>query len=574
MSNTQLKLGFLDDFMDAPSKTVSYAIEKLATQGGIEERGAVFTRREVVDFLLDLIGYTTDKVLSEKRILEPSFGGGDFLFAIVERLIDSAQKIDDALSDISSLKKSITAVELHRSTFEITCSKLLKILTRRGISRENAIKLMDSWLVQGDFLIERIDGDFDFIVGNPPYVRQELIPAELLQEYRRKFQTMYDRADLYVPFIERSLGLLHGKGVLGFICSDRWMKNKYGGPLRELISKGYRLNIYVDMVNTPAFHSDVIAYPAITVLTCDKPGPTRIVSRPKIDRDLLNSLATELNLQDIPAGSQSIREVNYVQSGSAPWMLGSSTAMDLVRDLEKRFPTLEQAFCKVGIGVATGADKEFIGNYEELDVEPDRKVPLVMTRDILDGIVKWGGKGVINPFQDNGRLVNLSEFPRLRKYLELRKDAITERHCAQKTPANWYRTIDRISPDLTFKHKLLIPDIKGQAQIVLEEGKLYPHHNLYYIVSEQWDLRALQAVLLSGIARLFISSYSTEMRGGFLRYQAQYLRRIRIPFWNSVSQSLRTELIEAGETRDLAECSRVAAKLFGCSRDHWAKIEA
>ncbi len=58
-----------------------------------------------------------------------------------------------------------------------------------------------------------------------------------------------------------------------------------------------------------------------------------------------------------------------------------------------------------------------------------------------------------------------------------------------------------------------------------------PHHNLYYVISNTWDLRALQAVLLSGIAKFFVSTYSTKMRGGSLRFQAQYLRHICIPQW-------------------------------------------
>ena len=75
----------------------------------------------------------------------------------------------------------------------------------------------------------------------------------------------------------------------------------------------------------------------------------------------------------------------------------------------------------------------------------------------------------------------------------------------------------------------MIPDIKGDASIVYEEGKLYPHHNLYFITSDEWDVHALQAVMRSGIARLFVSLYCTRMRGGYLRFQAQYLRKIRIP---------------------------------------------
>src|SRR5258707_182211 len=80
----------------------------------------------------------------------------------------------------------------------------------------------------------------------------------------------------------------------------------------------------------------------------------------------------------------------------------------------------------------------------------------------------------------------------LRQYVEARKSEIAARHVAQKSPKSWYRTIDRIYPTLASKPKLLIPDIKGEAHIVYESGRFYPHHNLYYITSEEWDLKALQ----------------------------------------------------------------------------------
>nr|P58284.1 RecName: Full=Type II methyltransferase M.AbrI; Short=M.AbrI; AltName: Full=Adenine-specific methyltransferase AbrI; AltName: Full=Modification methylase AbrI [Azospirillum brasilense] len=135
-----------------------------------------------------------------------------------------------------------------------------------------------------------------------------------------------------------------------------------------------------------------------------------------------------------------------------------------------------------------------------------------------------------------------------------------------------YRTIDRIYPALTREHKLLIPDIKGEAHIVYEEGRLYPHHNLYYITSEIWDLRALQAVLLSGIARLFVSVYSTKMHGGFLRFQAQYLRRIRVPNWSQVPAAVRQELITAGAKPDLAACNRAVFALYAMTAEERAAL--
>ena len=185
----------------------------------------------------------------------------------------------------------------------------------------------------------------------------------------------------------------------------------------------------------------------------------------------------------------------------------------------------------------------------------------------MTGEVQWCGQGVINPFAESGGLVDLAEYPRLRRYLEARRDVIARRHCAQKAPANWYRTIDRITPALAARPKLLIPDIKGEAHIVFEGGELYPHHNLYYVTSDDWDLRALQAVLLSAVTRLFVATYSTKMRGGFLRFQAQYLRRIRVPRWADVPESLRRELAASSIKRDVKACNRAVFKLYGLNHE-------
>lgn len=544
---------------------VTVAVNALAS-AGIEERGAVFTRREVVDFLLDLAGYTIDRPLTKMRLLEPSFGAGDFLISAVDRLLDAWTKAGRPEPN-RALADAIRAVELHRQSFQATRRKIIAHLASAGIARRTAEGLTDKWLIFGDFLLIDLNERFDVVVGNPPYVRQELIADALMAEYRARYHTIYDRADIYVPFIERSLQSLAPTGQLGFICADRWMKNRYGGPLRQFISENFHLKVYVDMVDTPAFHSEVIAYPAIVVLGREKIGPTRVAHRPEIDAAKLSVLTQALLGSDKPHAESRVKELHGVAAGAEPWILESSDQLALIRRLERHFPAIEDAGCKVGIGVATGADQAFIGLFDALDVENDRKLPLSTTRDILDGVVAWRGLGVINPFADNGRLVDLDRYPRLRRYLVARREQIAGRHVAQKAPANWYRTIDRIYPALAGKPKLLIPDIKGEAHIVYENDGLYPHHNLYYITSETWDLRALQAVLLSGIARLFVAAYSTKMRGGYLRFQAQYLRRIRIPAWSAVPQRLRELLVAAAEARDGAACNQVVFELYGLSLD-------
>lgn len=540
---------------------VTEAVSAMAL-AGLEQRGAIFTRREVVDFILDLSGYTTDRNLLSLRLLEPSFGDGDFLLSAIERLLRCWRRSGHG-RPVEHLSPAVRAVELHQGSFLRTRQRALDMLIEAGLSDEEAMNVVDQWFAHGDFLLVALPATFDVVIGNPPYVRQELIPDSLMTEYRARYSTIYDRADLYIPFIERSLSLLKPQGRLGFICADRWMKNRYGGPLRKFVSENFHLSVYVDMVDTPAFHSEVVAYPAITIITRGRAGATRVAKRPAINAASLSSLAEMLSASDEPVVGGPVSETSGIVNGAEPWVLDGADSLALARRLEERFPSLEEAGCNVGIGVATGADKAFIGRLADLDVEDDRKLPLVMTRDILDGEVAWRGFGVVNPFAGNGKLVDLNHYPRLRAYLEERKDRIADRHVARKAPANWYRTIDRIHPAIAARPKLLIPDIKGEAHIVYENEGLYPHHNLYYITSDSWNVLALQAILMSGIARFFVATYSTRMRGGYLRFQAQYLRRIRLPRWEELDPVWRRRLIDAAENKDRDRCRELVFSIYG-----------
>lgn len=552
---------------------ITEAVDDLAHRSEADDRGAIFTRPEVVEFILDLVGYTDTASVFSQSLLEPSFGAGDFLLPAIRRLIAACRAGQARGEPIPPLDNCIRGVELHAESHAQTREKVISLLSQDFVSTKEATRLADVWLLQQDFLLGRLPEGFDFVIGNPPYVRQELIPAPLLKEYRRRYSTLYDRADLYIPFIERSLQLLKPKGRLGFICADRWMKNRYGGPLRALVARDFHLQAYVDMVDTPAFQSEVIAYPAITVIERSPPGPTRVAMRPIIDTPYLSALARALR-GDGDAAPGSVQELQQVASGDEPWVLQLSDATGLVRRIERDYPALEETGCRVGIGVATGADQVYVAPLESLDVEPSRKLPLVMTRDIQTGRVEWRGMGVVNPFTDEGPLVDLRDYPKLAAHLERHREAVAGRHVAKKDSLRWYRTIDRITPSLALRPKLLIPDIKGDAQVVYEEGRLYPHHNLYYVVSDDWDLHALQAVLLSRLTWLFIATYSTKMRGGFLRFQAQYLRRIRLPRWHEVSEPLRARLASAAQALDIVACNQAVADLYGLTAQEQAALDA
>ena len=551
----------------ARAPDVIAALDALAT---VDEagRGAVFTRPEVATAILDLAGYTCTRALHRLRLLEPSFGMGDFLLPALDRMLDAYFRGGGTAARArAELGGSIRAVELHRDSLEQTALRVEARLKHAGLNARDAQALAAEWLVCDDFLLCTLPGKFDVVVGNPPYVRQERIPAALLEEYRHRYRTLYDRADLYVPFYERALELLTPGGKLGFVCSNRWIKNKYGGPLRAMIAGGYQLSHYIDLERVDAFHAQVIAYPAITVIRKPLPGetapPTRVGASALAQRTGLSALVQAMNSPS--GGSSLVDEVSLESEGEMPWLLDDVPRLKLLRRLEAQLPTLEQTGCRVGIGVATGCDEIFIGDYQTLPVEFARKLPLAMARDIADGQLRWGGKGVINPFESDGQLAALDKYPVFATYVRKHREAIAKRHVAAKNPQRWYRTIDRIDPELVTRPKLMIPDIKGEATVAYDAGHCYPHHNLYYVLSDDWDLRAVQAVLRSSVAVMFVAAYCTRMAGGFLRFQAQYLRRIRIPNWQLVPEQLREELITVATASESAAVDTVVFRLYGLS---------
>jgi N-6 DNA Methylase len=75
-------------------------------------------------------------------------------------------------------------------------------------------------------------GGFDVIIGNPPYVKlqtfRRLMPkaAEYLRANYKSCQS--GNFDMYLPFIEKGIDLLHPQGLMGYIAPSLWLKNDYG----------------------------------------------------------------------------------------------------------------------------------------------------------------------------------------------------------------------------------------------------------------------------------------------------------------------------------------------------------
>lgn len=529
------------------------------------EYGEVFTRRWVVELILDLAGYTADRDLASMVAVEPSCGSGAFVGPMVERLIRSCEIHGRAIEGAS---EAMRAFDLLKLNAEITRKAVAAQLAESGVSSDAAEELASRWITADDFLLApHAEQSVDFVLGNPPYIRLENVPADRNEAYRRACSTMRGRSDVFVGFIEMGLRLLRPDGVLGFIVADRWMRNQYGTALRGFIAERYAMDTVIEMHEVHAFEDEVSAYPAITVIRRSPQAAPIVASATAAfgapQADDLKRWANSPTREALDLASVRAARLPAWFSGTDAWPSAPPEQLAVIADLERRFGPLEDpgTGTRVGIGLATGADDVYLTRDRSL-VESERLLPMVMAKDLAGGRISWAGHYLVNPWDDEG-LVDIDDWPRFSAFLESHGKRVKARHTASKAPDRWWRTIDRMTPGLLSTPKLLLPEMKASAQPVLDDGQFYPHHNLYYVTSSGWDLEVLGGLMLSDVTNLFIGAYCVKMRGGTYRFQAQYLRRIRVPAPESVRGADRKALASAFERRDVEAATRVAARVYG-----------
>ncbi len=551
-----------------PATTTVLADSASLPLAGNAVKGVVYTRPWVTDLILDLAGYRAEEDLAARYAVEPSAGEGAFLIPMIRRLLDSVAVHGRELGDV---RESIRAYELDARSAAHATALVAHELELRGASAEMARELAEGWVAVGDYLLlSAKDRRADLVVGNPPYIRYDDIAPGALARYRALYPAMIGRGDIYVGFIEAGLRQLSHDGVLAFICADRWMRSAYGAELRRIISAAYGVEAVIEMHDAPAFEGDVAAYPAVITIRRRPQGSALVASAGAAagqpgDSGSLADAVTGLAQGTVTAvPGFSATTVSQWFRGTGPWPSLEPHQLALLQRLEQEFGPLEDQMTgtKIGIGVATGADGVFITQDQDL-AEPDRMVPLAMTADTRTGVLQWSGHFLIDPWLRGGGLVDLTAYPRLSAHLQGRRQQLLGRNIAQRNTRDWYRTIDRVHHDLTTRPKLYFPDMKLSSNPVLDEGRTYPHHNLYYLTSQDWDLEVLGGLLLSRVAQLFIEAYCVKMRGGTLRFQAQYLRRIRVPDPATLSADVCDELKRAFRARDASAATSAALQAYG-----------
>jgi type I restriction-modification system DNA methylase subunit len=206
---------------------------------------------------------------------------------------------------------------------------------------------------------------FDVIVGNPPYVRQELF-TELKPYLQAHYSAYHGAADLYVYFYELGLKLLKPGGRLGFISSNSFFKTSSGEPLRRHLRQACQLEVLVDFGDWQVFEG-VTTYPAVLVAhkptACGQQGDQQHDAVTPQDSRPARFLQLKGSVADLSAHfTDNAQTLNLAQlgDGAAEWQLEGVEAAALRAKLLRGHPTLKQAIGSPLYGIKTGLNEAFV----------------------------------------------------------------------------------------------------------------------------------------------------------------------------------------------------------------------
>ncbi|OQY46485.1 MAG: hypothetical protein B6242_07605, partial [Anaerolineaceae bacterium 4572_78] len=100
------------------------------------------------------------------------------------------------------------------------------------------------------------NGGFDVVIGNPPYVRQELI-RKMKPALKKRYMIYTGTSDLYTYFYEQGYNLLRQQATLSFITSNKWMRAKYGKKLRTMLKDKTTIIGIIDFAGHQVFEATV-----------------------------------------------------------------------------------------------------------------------------------------------------------------------------------------------------------------------------------------------------------------------------------------------------------------------------
>jgi hypothetical protein len=384
---------------------------------------------------------------------------------------------------------------------------------------------------------QEISGYFDIILGNPPYVRQEQI-KDLKPLFKDHYDCFTGTADLYVYFYERSIKLLKPGGAFAFITSNKWYRAAYGEKLRTWLAGNTRILQLIDFGDAPVFTA--ISYPTIVILQ-------RVV--PSAD-DKPNEIRA-LNWQPGPP-IEEFAELFRKQSFGLPqtslksdgWRLESSVKLKLLERIRAAgIPLGEYVKGRFYRGILTGLNEAFVvdrATRDRLIAEHSSSAevlkPFLRGRDVKRWRVDFGDQYLIkiessenkeHPWSGKsaGKAESTFEntYPAIYEHFKPFRHQLVERYdqghffWELRACAYW---------DECNHPKIIYPELAETSQFAQDSLLRTADCTLYII---PFGEKYLLGFLNSSVFRFLFLQISPKVRGGFMRYKAQYLEDVPVP---------------------------------------------
>lgn len=336
--------------------------------------GQVFTPEWIVSEILNFVGYNSVDILS-KFIFEPACGDGAFLKEIITRYIDIAQQNQQTTEKIKQgLETYIYGVELDESEYKKCIQNLNEIA-------ENKLNTKIEWKIFNEntlFFYKNYPSFFDFVVGNPPYIRIHNLDTQTRELLKNEFIFSEGTIDIYLSFFELGLKTLKNHGTLGYITPNSYLHNSSYKKFRQYLKQEKIVKNLVDFKANKVFNG----FSTYTVIS---------VFQKNYDKNSFEYY--ELTNNKISF----INDIKFNSLNDRDWSFSNFENEEFLKELETDRNAVVKDFFDVQYGFATLRDKIFIGKVQESNEHLSWFNGALIENELLRKVVKGSRfKGVID----------------------------------------------------------------------------------------------------------------------------------------------------------------------------------
>ncbi len=480
----------------------TYSKEKLT--------GQIFTPFFIVEKILDDIKYNSKEILG-KTILDPACGDGRFLLKIAERIIEYSkpENIYDNLSKIYGWDTDKKAVSLAKD-------KLNKLIEPYNINIKWNLKIQDSLKIN-------TKQKFDFIVGNPPYIRIQHLEIEIRTFIQQNYKFCKSGStDIYIAFYELAINLLKNSGICAFITPNTFFQTETAKPLRKYFESNKNIRQITNYGHLQLF-DNATTYSAIVIFT--KENNNNFLFQSAINK-------TEFKQRQIDF--KDIKNTNF-------WQLSISK-----KNKESGKPLGEIA--NIHVGITTLADKIFImpcvknvDKYIYLQSKFNGIVKL--EKEILKPIIKVSKlksskepitEYIIFPYtttKEKGTIIPENElkikYPLSYNYLLSVKDILDKRDNGKPNSVAWYAYGRSQGLVTSFGKKILFSPMNKKPNFIFHENLEATFYSGYCIKYEG-DNKKLLKELNSERMENFIKISARDYKGAWKAYNKKIVQEFII----------------------------------------------